>query len=80
MPRRTTGPTRRGEFLSAKGADAVYRLLGTDGLAADEMPSAGEQVLESTIGYRIRPGGHDVTPEDWDAYMDFADKHMTGAK
>ncbi len=70
----------KGEFLSAKGADAVYRLLGTDGLAADEMPSAGEQVLESTIGYRIRPGGHDVTPEDWDAYMDFADRHMTSKK
>ncbi len=67
----------RGEFLGAKGADPVYRLLGTDGLAVRDMP--GNNVLAwSRIGYQIRPGKHDVTLADWDAVMDFSDRHLGG--
>ena len=64
-----------GEFLSAYHAAPVYRLLGTDGIAVDEMPALSQRVM-SRIGYHIRPGKHDVLPEDWDVYLDFADRHL----
>src|SRR5262249_26072028 len=71
----------KGEFLAALAADPVYRLLGTYGLAVTPMPNpALNHLVTSTIGYRIRPGQHAVTVDDWGAYLNFADHHLRRAK
>jgi hypothetical protein len=61
----------RGEFLAALHAEPVYKLLGRPGLGVAEMPAVDRPVGQ-TIGYHIRTGNHDITPYDWQRYLDFA--------
>ncbi|NLF32851.1 MAG: acetylxylan esterase, partial [Planctomycetes bacterium] len=46
-----------GQFRMLQAADKVYRLVGAEGLAADAMPPL-EHLVDSTLGYWIRPGRH----------------------
>jgi len=62
-----------GQFQVLQAADPVYRFLGTDGLAAREMPPVG-QLVASRLGYYVREGKHSMTPADWTVFMNFADQ------
>lgn len=64
-----------GEFLSGVYAAPVYELYGLNGLETTVMPSLDEPINDGHIGYHIRTGDHDVKPFDWNAWMDYADKH-----
>jgi hypothetical protein len=63
-----------GQFEVLQAADPVYRLLGARGLEAKRMPQPGK-LIDSTLGYYLRPGGHSMTPEDWKIFLAFADKN-----
>ncbi len=68
-----------GQLDVLRGADPVYRLLGTGsetaGLGAKEMPPLG-QLSRGTLGYFIRSGGHVSDPDYWRVFLDFADDHL----
>jgi hypothetical protein len=64
-----------GQFQVLQGADSVYRLLGVEGLAAKKMPEPNN-LIDSRLGYHIRPGKHSMGKEDWKVWIEFADKHL----
>jgi dienelactone hydrolase len=64
-----------GQFAVLKAAEPAYRLYGAGGLDATEMPKPG-RLIDSTLGYYIRPGAHSMTRDDWKVFLDFADKHL----
>ncbi len=64
----------RGEFLSLAHAAPVYALYGHEGLKPDEMPPLDTPLARGRVGYHIRRGIHNLTPYDWQRFMDFADR------
>jgi hypothetical protein len=64
-----------GQFEVLQGADSVYRLLGVEGLGTKQIPET-EKLLDSRLGYYIRPGKHSMTAGDWKVFLDYADKHF----
>ena len=64
-----------GQFQVLRAADPVYRFLGVEGLATEKMPEVNK-LVDSRLGYFIRPGKHSMTREDWKIFLDFADKNL----
>ena len=64
-----------GQFEMLKAADPVYRLLGAGGLDAKERPDL-RKLVDSKLGYYIRPGKHSMDREAWGVFLDFADKQL----
>lgn len=68
-----------GQFRVLQGADAVYRLLGSKGLDGRSLPEV-DRLLDTPLGYYIRPGKHAMTTGDWKVFLDFADKHFSAKR
>lgn len=66
----------RGEFLSLKGAEPVYRLYSRKGLPVTDLPAVDHPVAGDAIAYHMRTGEHAITPYDWAQYLDFADRQL----
>jgi len=64
-----------GELLSAYHAGPVYALFNKAGLPSEKQPPVNEPIMKD-VGYHVRTGKHNVTPYDWEQYLNFADKHL----
>jgi dienelactone hydrolase len=64
-----------GQFEVLKAATPVYKLLGVEGLEADAYPPEN-RLIDSRLGYWVRPGKHDMTADDWKTYLAFADRWL----
>ena len=65
----------KGEFVAAVAASPVYRLLGKQGLDSDQMPPAGQPLL-NTLGYYMHKGGHGTIPSDWELFVKFLQTNL----
>ena len=64
-----------GQFDVLKAATPVYKLYGVEGLTAANFPPENT-LIDSRLGYWVRPGKHAMGPDDWGAYLTFADKWL----
>lgn len=64
-----------GQFEMLKLAEPVYKLLNAGGCDARQMPPEN-QLVNSRLGYFIRPGKHDMGEVEWQQWMEFANKHL----
>jgi hypothetical protein len=67
-----------GQFEMLKLATPVYRLLGSQGLADNATPELNK-LIDSPLGYFIRPGKHAMTRADWEVFLTYCDKHLKAA-
>jgi hypothetical protein len=65
----------KGEFLAAVAAAPVFHLFGEKGLETDQMPPAGQPIM-NTLGYLMHDGGHGALPPDYVQYRKFIALHL----
>ena len=64
-----------GEYLTVCLASEVWRVFGRKGFVSDGFPAPETPQQGGDISYHLRSGEHNLTPYDWNVYMDFADRH-----
>ncbi|MFN9687268.1 MAG: acetylxylan esterase [Bacteroidota bacterium] len=67
----------KGEFLSAKEAAFAYQLYEKKGISEVNMPDT-EVLVGENVNYYIRKGKHEVNALDWDYFLRFIPKVVSG--
>jgi hypothetical protein len=63
----------RGEFLSLARSSPVFALWGDRAIEPGAMPALEQPMVSGRRGYHVRRGAHNLTPYDWDRFVDFAE-------
>jgi hypothetical protein len=66
----------KGQYMALQEAQPVYRLYGSETGLPDEIPAVNEQIVRPSVGFHNREGKHNMTPYDWQQFINFADNHF----
>lgn len=61
------------EFRTVIQASPIYRLYGLETSPVRKFPAPETPLHEGHVGYHLRTGEHNLTLQDWNNFMDFAD-------
>jgi hypothetical protein len=64
----------KGEYASLTAAAPIFQLLSQQSISEPEMPPLNQPRVVGQTGYHIRTGGHGLGDEDWNWFLDFADR------
>jgi hypothetical protein len=64
-----------GQLENLKSAAPAYALYGKRGIDKDAQAEMNK-LIGHELGYFIRPGKHSMNRQDWQVFLDFADKHF----
>ncbi len=67
----------RGSWLSLVEASKVWAMYRRGGLLQNKMPLVNDLLINGSVAYHVREGGHGLAPFDWKLYLDHADALFT---
>jgi hypothetical protein len=71
-----------GQFAVLQAASPVYHFFGVGGFESPDQtakpswPAPLRQMQGARLGYYLRDGGHSMGGQDWEVFLDFADKYL----
>ena len=63
----------KGEFLATVKVGELYEKVYGEESFEGNMPATNTPIQAGKTAYHLREGKHDITPYDWERYLDFAD-------
>ena len=64
----------KGSYLALYNSLPAFRLFNRENELPVAVPPLNKPVMTGNVAYHIRPGEHNLKPEDWNRFMDFADR------
>jgi hypothetical protein len=64
----------KGCYLALYNSLPVFRLFGINSELPEGVPPLDKQIISGKVAFHIRSGEHNLKLQDWNLFMDFADK------
>lgn len=66
----------KGQYLSLVEAQTIFNLYGIETNLPSDLPDINKQIIRPTMGFHNREGKHNMTPYDWQQYINFAESYF----